>query len=103
MAIDSSIDRVKSLRIDGPPMGEYDRGRFRQIMVDAELYRQLAAARGPGESFGEVIRRLMAGGGSPRNKKGRSDAELMALARIARRAWERKVASGEVKPPGRQP
>lgn len=72
-------------------------------MIDTELYRQLARVRRPGESFGEVIRRLMAGGGSAGNKKGRSDEEVMALARIARRAWERKVASGEVKPLGRPP
>lgn len=83
-------------------MGAYDRRRFRQIMVDAELYRQLALARSPGESFAEVIRRLMTNRGAAGNKKGRSDAELMALARIARRAWERKLASGEVRPLGRR-
>jgi predicted CopG family antitoxin len=83
-------------------VGTYDRRRFRQVMIDAELYRQLASARRPGEGFGAVIRRLMAEGGGGGNKKGRSDEELMALARIARRAWERKLASGEVKPLGRR-
>jgi predicted CopG family antitoxin len=91
--------RVAAVDVD---MGTYDRERFRQIMVGAELYRQLALARSPGESFGEVIRRLIVERGAAGNKKGRSDAELMALARIARRAWERKVASGEVKPLGRR-
>jgi len=82
-------------------MGEYDRKRFRQIMVDAELHRQLSRERRPGESFGDVIRRLMGEGSGPGTKKGRSMDELIALGNIARRAWERKLASGEVKVLGR--
>lgn len=82
-------------------MGEYDRRRFRQIMVDAELYRQLDRERRPGESFGGVIRRLIAEGGDVGTKKGRSLDELIALGRIAGRAWERKLATGEVKVRGR--
>ena len=82
-------------------MGDYDRRRFRQIMVDAELYRQLARERRPRESFGDVIRRLMGEGGVPGTKKGRSIDELVALGAIARRAWERKLATGEVKILGR--
>lgn len=83
-------------------MGTYDKDRFRQIMVDAELYRQLSRVRRPGESFGEVIRRLMGDGGEPGTKKGRSIDELLALGRIASRAWERKLATGEVKVVGRR-
>ena len=82
-------------------MGAYDKSRFRQIMLDAELHRQLSRSRRPGESFGGVIRRLMAEGGEPGTKKGRSIEELLALGRIARRAWERKLATGEVKIVGR--
>ena len=78
-------------------MGEYDRTRFRQVMVDAELYRQIAGARRSGESLGDVIRRRMSGEGDLGTKKGRSLEELVALGRIARRAWERKLATGEVK------
>jgi len=79
------------------PMGAYDKKRFRQIMVDAELHHQLSRVRRPGESFGDAIRRLMGEGGEPGTKKGRSLDELVALGRIARRAWERKLATGEVK------
>lgn len=83
-------------------MGDYDRRRFRQIMVDAELYRQLSQQRHPGESFADIIRRLMGEGSVPGTKKGRSIDELIALGAIARRAWERKLATGEVKILGRR-
>jgi len=78
-------------------MGGYDRKRFRQIMVDAELYRQLSSARLLGESFGDVIRRLMGEGSGMGTKKGRSYEELRALGRIARHAWKRKLETGQVK------
>ena len=76
---------------------------FRTIKVDAELYLQLKRAKRDKESFGGVIRRLMAWSGSLDNKKGRSDEELRALARIARHAWDRRIASGEIKPLGPPP
>jgi len=65
-------------------------------MVDAELYRQLDRLRRAEDSFGDVIRRLMIRG-APRTKKGRPVEEILALARVARREWERRLATGRVK------
>lgn len=75
-------------------MGKYDRRRFRQIMVRAEVYRALDGARQDDESFSDVILRLMRG---PPTKKGRALEELRALGRVARAAWERRLDSGEVR------
>lgn len=78
-------------------MGEYDRKRFRQVMIDAELYRRLSSLKRPDDTFADVIRRLLGPGGRPATKRGRSMAELIALARVAERAWQRKLASGKVR------
>lgn len=84
-------------------MGERDRKRFRRIQVPEELYRQLDRERRPGEGFGDVLRRLMAQGGDLGTKKGRSLDELIALGKIAGLAWERKLATGEIRVRGRGP
>lgn len=78
-------------------MGEYDRGKFRQIMIDSELYGRLSAMKRPGDTFADVIRRLLPPKGWPATKKGRSMDELIALAKVAESGWERKLASGKVR------
>jgi len=78
-------------------MGEYDRKKFRQIMVDAELYDRLASLKWAGDTFADVIRRLLGPMGRPGMRRGKSMDELVALARVARYAWERDIASGRVK------
>jgi hypothetical protein len=78
-------------------MGEYDRKRFRQVMIDSELYDRLSAMKKPGDTFADVIRRLLPPKGWPATKRGRPMAELVAIARVARRAWQRDLASGRVK------
>ncbi len=82
-------------------MGTYNRRRFRQIMIDAELYRRLKRMRRRDESLGDVIRRLLRTPGRPTTKKGRPVEELLALGAIAERGWQRKLATGEVRVLGR--
>lgn len=78
-------------------MGEYDRKKFRQVMIDAELYRRLSSMKKQDDTFADVIRRLLEPEGRPATKKGRSMAELVALARVAESGWKRKLASGKVR------
>jgi len=84
-------------------MGEYDRKRFRQVMIDSELYGRLSSMKKPGDTFADVIRRLLGPGEPPATKKGRSMDELFALARVAESGWKRKLASGKVRILGPEP
>ncbi len=84
-------------------MGEYDRKRFRQVMIDAELYDRLSARKRPGDTFADVIRRLLGPEVETTTKKGRPMDELIALARVAEAGWKRKLASGKVRILGPEP
>ena len=81
-------------------MGEYNRKKFRQIMVDAELYDRLSSLKWAGDTFADVIRRLLEPMKRPPagvRRRNKSMAELMALARVAKARWDRDIASGRVK------
>ena len=78
-------------------MGDYDHKRFRQVMVDADTHRRLSAMKRPGDTFADVIRKLLPQGGSPGTKKGRSVKELLMLAEIADKKWRKRVETGEIR------
>jgi len=79
-------------------MGAYDHSRFRQVLLDAEVYRRLERMKGPGDTFADVIRRLLPEIGRPSTKRGRPVEEILALARNADLAWRRRLRKGEVRP-----
>ena len=78
-------------------MGDYDHNRFRQVMIDVDTYRRLSAMKRPGDTFVDVIRKLLLQDTGRATKKGRSVEELLALAEIADAKWRKRVKSGEVR------
>ena len=78
-------------------MGDYDHRKFRQVILDADTYKRLQSMKLPGETFSDVVRKLIGEGGGTLSKKGRPREELSALAKVANLRWQRKVASGRIR------